>query len=192
MDEMMDEMRIAGQYTVRDYEQLNLNEKEDWEKAIEIFKMRMKTRFINPIKEIENKKYAGFAIMAICCLLIETLKQFYEGNEESSISKEAFKGFLAEDSLFATYFDHEEAKVFYEKIRCGILHQAKIKDSCLIRNNNTLMESIEGSDGLIIDARKFSNKLIEEFEAYIEKLKEKEDRELIYNFKRKMRFICGG
>jgi len=60
--------------------------------------------------------------MAIDCLLIETLQQFIKGVSETPRRKNEcyFKNFLI--SRFKEDFDDEKAKMFYEQIRCGILH----------------------------------------------------------------------
>jgi len=47
----------------------------------------MDGRFLDPISDLKDKKYTGFLIMAIDCLLIETLQQFIEGVPETPRGK---------------------------------------------------------------------------------------------------------
>ena len=83
-------MKIApGGITENDWRMLDLSkhQRADWAKAITIFRKRIQERFIEPVDtliEIERnlprtrRKY-GFAILAIDCLLIETLQAFRYG-----------------------------------------------------------------------------------------------------------------
>ena len=75
-------MRISPNYTCEDWQKLPFPAEEAWHKAVDIFKDRYRGRFLEPISRIEGYTYAGFAIMALDCLLIETLQQFYEGEDE--------------------------------------------------------------------------------------------------------------
>jgi hypothetical protein len=71
------------------------------------------------------KRRFGFAILAIDCLLIETLAAFVEGLETTDgKSKATFCTFLTTRPKFKATFTFDIAKQFYEEFRCGILHQA--------------------------------------------------------------------
>lgn len=55
-----------------------------WERGIEIFKDRIQGRFFDAIEEsLDDPNKNGFAVMAIGCLLVETLYQFKEGFSSS-------------------------------------------------------------------------------------------------------------
>jgi hypothetical protein len=75
--------------------QLLAANEEAWKKAVEVFECRMQERFFRCIELLlnegktdlpENERtflrsmVPGFAIMALCCILIETLQAFYEGH----------------------------------------------------------------------------------------------------------------
>jgi len=122
-------MHISPQYTVDDYRNLTFSPEDEWQKAIDIFKDRIRGRFLKPISCIEGYTYAGFAVLALDCLLIETLQQFREGvsSTPSRQSGTFFIRFLTETS-FGSYFTKEISEMFYQQIRCGILHQAEIKE----------------------------------------------------------------
>ena len=54
----------------------------DWEKAYELLKARIDTRFLDPIEWILSKKRdtgEGFSAVALQCILIEFLEALYEG-----------------------------------------------------------------------------------------------------------------
>ena len=133
----------------------------DWERAVDIFERRMRERFFLCIKELENVRTrdhvpipdkpnpdrplpeesltTGFAIMALCCLLIDTMQFFRAGaptwtppekcprpekcaNPSLGTGK-AFVRFLTE----CLSFEEKDAKKFYDGIRNGILHQAETR-----------------------------------------------------------------
>lgn len=107
----------------------------------ELFRLRIKSRYLEPIDLlIENdskrtptdRKY-GFTILAIDCLLIETLQAFREGSTDTkSKSKKMFINFLTQRKSFRKYFNSDEAEDFYDDFRCGILHQAEVMGDSLL------------------------------------------------------------
>ncbi|MBU4362677.1 hypothetical protein KJ813_08475 [bacterium] len=185
-------MKISPNYTDNDWKELNFNKEEDFEKGIEIFKDRIDMRFLNPISDIERKEYTGFLIMALDCLLIETLQQFIEGVPEtpSGKSKYYFKKIMV--SYFKGGFNEKKAEMFYEQIRCGLLHQAETKASSKIKKTSKLpiVKFTKDKNGLIINRRKFHKKFKELIKSYIAKLKDTANKSLRENFIKKMNFIC--
>ena len=123
-------MYISPKYTVEDWKTIDFSTEEDWHKAISIFEDRIRGRFLDLIHAIKSRTYAGFAVLALDCLLIETLQQFREGEPETPprMSTKYFIRFLTETS-FRDFFDEKTACMFYDQIRNGILHQAEVKES---------------------------------------------------------------
>ena len=117
--------RGGGHWTVQDYWSIDFSTEEGWQLAINIFEDRIRGRFLDIIEQIEDHPYSGFAVMALDCLLIETLQQFREGVAETKgRSKRYFVSFLR-NTRFKEHFKTEKmAEDFYDWIRCGILHQA--------------------------------------------------------------------
>jgi hypothetical protein len=186
-------MKISPRYTVEHWKVLTFSTEEEWQKAIEIFEDRIRRRFLEPVARIEKYEYAGFATLALDCLLIETLQQFREGKAQTprGKSKEYFVRFLTETS-FSEWFTNEMAKMFYKQIRCGILHQAEVEGSSrvLIRENIPLASLTEDSRGLVINRKLFHQELVQEFETYTSKLRDPSEQELRAKFKKKMDYIC--
>lgn len=82
-------MEIAKGYKEDDFCRLDLSSSitKDWNMAIDIFISRMEPRYLDSVRlliaedqksELRKRKF-GFAIMAINCLLIETLYSFRNG-----------------------------------------------------------------------------------------------------------------
>ncbi len=178
-------------WTVDDWEKINFETEDGWQEAIEIGKERLRMRYFVPIELFMCKSYTGFAVMALDCLLIETLQQFRDGRHETKgSSKSAFCHFLTRTS-FREHFNSKTAEKFYLLIRCGIIHQAEIKGTSRIvtRPGIPLITEIEG--GLVINRRLFHEKLVEVFDDYFDDLKNSNSNsETRNNFKKKMDAIC--
>jgi len=78
--EHMGDLYISPNYSKDEYNNLKLtlnSSKNDWDKAIDMFSDRIYRRYIEQINVLlNNPKVNGFVIMAINCLLIETMLQF--------------------------------------------------------------------------------------------------------------------
>lgn len=192
---------IASEYPTHGEHGNNWTE-DDWQTAIDIFEDRLRGRYFNYIEVLLNFEYsikdyhAGFAITALDCLIIETLQQFYEGRDSSQGSEKSFERFLTTTSFQKNFgVDTSEgslADLFYDQIRCGILHQAEVKTDSRIVSTGAELIAEEGK-GVIVNRRKFHAQLLREFEDYVKRLrkpKTKEDLRLRKNFRQKMDYIC--
>lgn len=188
-------MRISARFNVDDWKSLTFSTEKEWQEAVDIFEDRISSRFLRVIQLTESYEYSGFAVLALDCLLIETLQQFREGVSETRprMSEEYFVRFLTKTS-FDKFFDRALAKMFYRQIRCGILHQAEIKGSSrvLILPDLPLVRLATDRNGLIINRKLFHRKLVEEFKNYVSELRKNNppDEKLRHNFKKKMDHIC--
>src|SRR5208282_2589004 len=121
-------MYISPRYRVSNWKILNFSAPSDWRIAVRVLEDRLNARFFDAVEAIQEQDFSGFAVLALDCLLIETLQQFKEGVAETPRRKceEYFVNFLTA-APFASYFDRATASTFYDHFRCGILHQAEIK-----------------------------------------------------------------
>jgi hypothetical protein len=151
---------------------------------IEFLRERHEERFFDPIRHLTSsrgKKGYGFAIMALCSLLIETIQSYRYGLPSTyerdlkrlgipkaawKNGKDAFKDFFSlprSQALFAR-MDGEE---FYSNIRNGLLHQAQTKGGWKINTDQpVLCDPAKKS----IDRDKFSAALKTSFDEYLEEL----------------------
>lgn len=200
---------VSPKFTTAHWKELNLSNacSEDWGRAVEIFLDRLEGRFIRPIQAIRRHlerqiaEFSGFAIVAIDCLVIETLIQFRRGEPETSGSHaDAFGEFFLQSRHFQNSFDTmQKAHIFYGHFRCGILHQAQTKRLSRIRYGvGTMVQpAIPGNleEGLILDRELFHKALLREINDYADCLrtpKRGEDKLLRRNFARKMNYIVDG
>ncbi|SRR6266702_318455 len=164
----MDQIHICRDFGDEDWNELSKRLKpgappneRDWQRAIDVFDRRMRERFLLCIKALEDIKAkrvtalngadavrplpeeiiitTGFAIMALCCLLIDTLQFFRAGKPPRNQPRgcprpekcagtfpgtgRAFVAFLTQ----CMSFGENEAKDFTDGMRNGIFHQAETR-----------------------------------------------------------------
>jgi hypothetical protein len=166
-------MQIAGALTVAGWQRLSTALRVDmgnidlWEEAFDYFEKRLSTRYLNPIKHIEDHaeiEGEGFAITAIICSTIEALEAFYQGKSYRRGTKTAplnqdieyfksqpiFESFLQNREPFKNHFSSKGlATEFYENVRCAILHEAATRGGWRIRiDSNSLIEQ-QGSHWIL-------------------------------------------
>ncbi len=189
-------MEIAPGFTCEDWNALDLSASanSDWKKAISVLNSRITERYIEPadilIEHEESKHYSkrrfGFTILAIDCLLIETLQAFKDGNEETKWKEgeNIFVNYLTQSSNLGKHFNKELAEEFYNSYRNGILHQAQVKENHLIWSIGAVVHEVDGA--MVINRTEFHKCLKKDFEAYIQELNAASNSVLRVNFKIKM------
>lgn len=193
-------MHIAPGIHKDEWLKLKLNDAEspDWNRAIEIYDARIQSRYLEPVdllikadeKRSPVERRYGFTIMAIDCILIETLQSFRDGlTDTKNKSREIFKKFLTERKGFREHFDESQAERFYYDFRCGILHQAEIMGPSLLWSVGLLKG--EKSNGTpYINRTKFHEVLKDEVKRYSDELRDPANSKLRKNFRTKMDFIA--
>jgi hypothetical protein len=192
---------ISPKHKIDDYIKIKLNANSDegsWSLAIDIFQERINGRYINLIEKLieesRNKEEIfvnySFSIMALNCLLIETLLQFYEGTDKTKgENNKAYTKFLTSYEPFKSEFSEKTAKAFYTDVRCGILHQAQTKGNTqLTLYNNKIIEEID--KGIRVDVEKFYELVKRAIEIYTNKILDSREIELKKNFINKMNYIA--
>ncbi len=184
-------MKISPKYSVSDWTRLDLSKESGWKKAVKILHDRIEGRFLRMNERIQDDKFSGFAALALDCLLIETLQQFMQGVKQTPRFKcgEYFEDFLTKTS-FGKYFNAATAEIFYTQFRCGILHQAEIKETSKVWKVGELLRMTPDGNGLVINHKKFHSELRKVFAKYLKDLRSGTDLALRHKFKTKMDFIC--
>jgi hypothetical protein len=154
---MSDDVKIAGNRTVRDWQQAKQTlvpgaDPKSWGTAFHsYFEARLSTRYLKPIERLQTSRTLngeGFSILAIHCSMIEFLESTLQGRSyrqcpkrnESPLgqfeyckSSEIFSAFLAKRQPFCNVFDASLAADFYSGVRCGLLHEARTKDGWIVK-----------------------------------------------------------
>jgi len=136
------------------------NYSENWVKVIDLFQQRINDFYFAPIDDIlktNKQKGEGFSILTLQCALIEMFAAFRVGKihnrnkpktgglkYEYSSSSSCFVEFLQTEEIFKNHFFVTDdngvkqpnqpfnANHFYDRVRCGLMHEARTKKDWLI------------------------------------------------------------
>jgi hypothetical protein len=173
------------------YDEVDWN---DENAAIKKFKAQLEGWYIDPIESlIAASRHYGFTVIALTCVLIDTLAQYYFGEEKSS--QKAFKDFLKDhvggpfdDKLPTPVLDkspvEDYADVIYQAFRCGILHEAHVSLYGVVADHADLVEYhptgitryVNESDcpTIVINPESFFREIKSAFENYFQKLNDRD------------------
>lgn len=139
--------------------------------------------------------FSGFVVLAIDCLLAETIQQFRAGDTTGrddkgrGRSKRHVIEFLA-GPWFQPAFNRDARVRFYEDIRCGLLHQAEAKEMWLVRRGGeAMLQRVAGSKGYIIDVKLFHGAVRQTLEDYFRDIVDPSRDETRINLWTKMNHI---
>jgi hypothetical protein len=192
-------MWIAPGVRADDWIQLDLDRaaSEDWSKARMIVRSRIRERYVEPADHLiaaesqvaPGDRRFGFAVMALDCLLVETLGAFVQGlTDTRNVSSAVFSSFLRSRALFEQDFGPAGvAEQFYVEFRCGILHQAEVGGESRVWSVGPLLEV--DAARITVNRNEFHRRLSLEFDKYIYELGDPRNTELRQNCREKMNFI---
>jgi hypothetical protein len=218
---------LCFRFSSTDWEKLATRLDQDesaWAEAIGVFERRMKERFFSCIEalakadtkpDLRNSSSSpeahcipGFSIMALCCLLIETLQGFQESVASTAQTGQCtypagpcvkpspdttgqFVKFLRRAAFQGAFADDKIAKSFVRGVRNGILHEAETRKWVIWRElPSTLVAPLE--DGHALNRTMFYEAVKQEFQSYLKNLRDPANGELRERFKKKMNDICKG
>lgn len=197
--------RIARGHTAADWRRLSLDPKqpqsETWANAVAMFRARMEERFFIPVDTLidmqeDSSRTHGFVVLAIDCLLIETLQGFREGlGDHNRRSKKLFKGFLTSWDVFLNCVPKdgnpdELADLVYTDYRCALLHSGCTANGLKVGVTGKAF-AFKSGGALKINRTALHKGLKASFEGYLAELIAPEGTKLRENFKKKMDAICG-
>jgi len=169
---MSDDVKIAGNKTVKDWQQFRQTlvpggDPKAWKTAFETyFEARLTTRYLRPIQSLHASHTLngeGFSILAIHCSMIEFLESTLQGRTyrfrrkkdpplgqyEYAESAQMFTSFLTRRKPFSKVFNASLAGDFYSGVRCALLHEARTKDGWIIKAKGPAIAEVAGGRKLV-------------------------------------------
>jgi hypothetical protein len=188
-------MQIAPGVDATTWQALKLDDScsPDWTTAVAILEGRIHERFIAPIDYLiaaedskpANERRFGFTVLAVDCLLIETLGAFIDGLEDTEgRSGPTFSKFLTTRPHFSSDFTEDLARQFFKEFRCGILHQAEIGGESRVWSVGPLIRLESGR--IVVNRNELHERLKAEFQGYLAELRDPKNAKLRENFRKKM------
>lgn len=193
-----DSTLISPRYEAGRWRSLTFDTEDDWATAVAIATDRFESRYFAPVRAMMRDPLTadtcGFAVLAIDCLLVETLGAFEKGWPNTRYKcGEAIVHILTSSPVFRAHFDTDTAELFVEYVRHGILHQGEVYGDTLVkRGKYPLVERTATGAGLIINRTRFHKALADHFCWYTRQLLSPANDALRVNFRRKMDAICSG
>lgn len=160
-----------------------LADAEDRTSIADFIVERFEERYLDPV-EVDPKKKNGFTIMAVSCLMIESLEPFRRGWKDSRNKSElAFCSFFSHWDAFSEF--RPVSADFYRHVRCGILHQAETTGGWrIVRRGPVRAETT-------VNATKFAQSLRHVLRDYSSSLRTEDwNSEVWRAFRKKMDAIC--
>jgi hypothetical protein len=214
-------------FSKRNWEELSqtlgANDEDSWARAIGVFERRMRERFFSGIDALfaadtkpdssssdstsSEECIPGFAIIALCCLLIETIQGFREDPPAVATvpgsctypsglcikpppgTNQQFIRFLNRPA-FGNAFDGKVAKSFAWGIRNGILHDAETRKWVIWRELPMGKIVAQEDDGYALNRSLFYAAVKKEFESYLLERRNPANTDLRQRFKEKMDDLC--
>jgi hypothetical protein len=147
-----EDTELASHFTIGDYRALRTDLNTDscieaWDKLLKAVARRIDERFLEPIKQLERFDdeddlpfRPGFSILAIDCLLIDTIQSFRKGRVRTGEGSPAhsFKTFL-KSPPFADDFKSDDRSDFFDNVRNAIFHNGETRKDWKIRIDTSLM-----------------------------------------------------
>lgn len=153
---------LASGFTVGRYHELKpsllAQDSASWEEVIAAVVRRIEERYLAPIRDLEQHDAlplrqrptrAGFAIVALDCLLIDTIQSFREGRSETA---EISPSRSFEEFLFAAAFSdfsNRDRGSFFQNVRNALLHNGETRSNWKIRIGTRTMVTREGTTRLL-------------------------------------------
>jgi len=176
-------IKLSRNVTIQDYRQMEYN--QDRDSIARFIQERFTERYITPLRGESNNKH-GFCTIAVCCLMIESLESFQQGEVNTQgksrrIFLDFFNRYLTFSSL-QPYIDD-----FYINVRCGIIHQAETRNGWRILRKGSLFDPAAKT----INATKFHDLIEECLVEYCNFLRKENWSNIVWiNLRKKMDSIC--
>lgn len=211
---------------------LDAGDESAWSCAIAVFERRIKERFFACIEALMNADskldvevppgappdcstlpndsgmqvvVPGFAILALCCLLAETLQGFRESPPKKPAAAgpctfpdgqcikpamtDQFRKFLRRPAFRDEFYDEKIARRFVSGIRNGIFHEAETRGWIIRRDDPSDRILAPKGNGYALNRTKFYQALKTEFADYLKELRNPGNSSLRSRFAKKMNNI---
>ena len=174
---------------------------EDWRRAIDAFQRRFTERFVRPVEAILERDTSGipegrgFAVLALDCLLLESLYGYRKGRHTKwGSTSEALEKVLLEEPFQKDFGRNDLAARFGRAVRNGILHDGETRDGWIVRKSyRSDAPIVEERDGMTwIYRNEFHRAVTAYITAYFDRLRHDnaEATALRENFKCRVNELC--
>jgi hypothetical protein len=144
---------------------------EDWGRAINIVEDRIRGRWLDAADKLVGEKHSGFAVLALDCIVLESLWGFMNGRAVPHGSeRQVYRDMLTSPRFGWNATVSENFRVC---VRNGMTHDAETRRGWLIGKTapSSVMPQREKSGGFKLNRTKFHNALTATFDDWIAELR---------------------
>jgi hypothetical protein len=182
-------MYISPRYTDRQWDTAFAGG-GDWDRAIDIVEDRIRGRWLDAADRLVNERYSGFALLAIDCIVLESLWGFMNGKAVPRRREQQ----VYRDILTGPRFAWTEAlsEDFRQFVRNGVIHDAETRKGWLVSKAipPSVVPRLERDGGYRLNRTKFHAALKATFADWISKLRAG-DADLREKMRNRMNEIIG-
>ena len=162
-------MNLSPRYTEKQWK--SAFDAGDWNMAIDIVADRIRGRWLDAADKLIDEPYSGFAIVALDCIILESLWSFKNGKPvPQGRERQVYR-----DILMGPTFCWKEAESdsFREFVRNGIMHDAETRRGWLVEKTvpwNAIAK--KDKDGnYVLNRTKFHKAMTAVFEEWLRSLR---------------------
>lgn len=178
-------LKLSPSYTEKQWNEAFADGREDWDAGINIVEDRIKGRWLDTVDQLLNDPHSGFAILALDCIIMESLWGFMNG-KAVPIGKEKH---VYQDILTGPHFGWTslQSEDFRRLVRNGIMHDAETRSRWLVKRTvpRVVIARKDKNGDYELNRTKFHNALKATFKDWVAKLR-KGDAELRGNMRKRM------
>jgi hypothetical protein len=158
---------------------LNPDEVDD---KITIYERQVREWFLLPAQRLLEGNNNGFIILMVCLSYIEGIEQYRVGRNSNRQSQDFFVRSM--NRIFGEIYSRDNLIDLYSEARCGLFHNGMTKGKVIIRNSFEPAIRFADFERIEISPEKLLDIIEEDFENYLNELRNPENMELRDNFDR--------
>lgn len=164
-------MKLSPHYTEEKWNAAFDNGREEWDTAINIVEDRIKGRWLDAAERLLDEPYSGFAILALDCIVLESLWGFMNGKAvPQGAEPQVYQDILTGSSFGWTA---PQSQSFRKLVRNGIMHDAETRNRWLVEKTvprDVILRKNKNGD-YQLNRTKFHGALRAAFDDWIAKLR---------------------
>jgi hypothetical protein len=149
----------------------------DLDTLIELYRDRVSGWFLDCVRQVQHN--GGFIMVMVAISYLEKNERYREGDKTGDDAGKFFKQALRR--VFPE-LSKENAKLFYEAVRCGLFHEGMTRRSVSISEDLPSALKADGR-GIVMNPRRFLDAVVADLESYVRRLRDPGERDLRDNFR---------
>ena len=123
-------MRLSPRFCDKDWKGINFTTEDGWRQAVAIVEDRIEGRWLRWVDQIVSCQFSGFAVLAIDCIVLESLWGFANGKAvPKRHEREVYREMLSGRRFGWPQVQIDDFRLF---VRNGLMHDAETRNRWLV------------------------------------------------------------